>query len=163
MLYFAYGSNMSSRRLLARTASARIHSIATLHEHELKFHKVSLDGSGKCDVVPCAQKQSQVHGVVYQIASSDITRLDTYEGLGKGYDKKFLTVTSQSNQALQVMLYSAIHTDPLMQPYHWYKQHVLIGAKENNLPRPYIQHIEQIESITDLDTNRHQKELKIYL
>lgn len=49
ILYFAYGSNMSSARLRARVPSCRPIGIAFLPGHELRFHKRSKDGSGKCD------------------------------------------------------------------------------------------------------------------
>ncbi len=49
MLYFSYGSNMSSRRLLSRVPSARFITSASLPGHALHFHKKGLDGSAKCD------------------------------------------------------------------------------------------------------------------
>ena len=49
ILYFAYGSNMSSRRLKNRVESANVISTGILEKYKLKFHKISEDGSGKCD------------------------------------------------------------------------------------------------------------------
>ena len=48
---FAYGSNMPSARLRGRCPSARAIGIAELRGHELRWHKRSKDGSGKCDIV----------------------------------------------------------------------------------------------------------------
>ena len=50
MLYFAYGSNMSIRRLQSRDINPVKVNVARLYGHTLKFHKPSKDGSGKCDV-----------------------------------------------------------------------------------------------------------------
>ena len=52
IVYFAYGSNMSQRRLQARVPSATFLGIGILLGHALAFHKISKkDGSGKCDIV----------------------------------------------------------------------------------------------------------------
>ena len=50
LLYFAYGSNMSSVRLRARVNSAQPLGVARLPGHRLRWHMHSLDGSGKCDI-----------------------------------------------------------------------------------------------------------------
>ncbi len=162
MLYFAYGSNMSFKRLAARTPSASLHGVAALPGYRLKFHKSGRDGSAKCDVVASAENQSAVHGVIYRISRTDKAELDKFEGLGRGYDETVITLVDHNEQSVDVNLYIATHTDPLLKPYHWYKQHVLVGAIENGLPTNYIRQIEQVESIADVDSDRHQQELSIY-
>ena len=59
-------------------------------------------------------------------------------------------------------MYYATDIDPSLRPYHWYKRHVLIGARENNLPAEYIEHIEAIEAIDDPDKQRCSREIAIY-
>ena len=54
-------------------------------------------------------------------------------------------------------------TDATLNPYNWYKEHVLRGARENNLPHDYISIIEKIESLPDPDMDRHEQELAIYI
>jgi hypothetical protein len=49
-----------------------------------------------------------------------------------------------------------------MKPFHWYKEHVVRGAKEHNLPAEYIKTIEAVESVPDPDPKNHGKELSIY-
>ena len=48
MYYFAYGSNMLTRRLTvaARGPSAHAIAVGKLLGRQLQFHKVGLDGSG---------------------------------------------------------------------------------------------------------------------
>lgn len=46
--YFAYGSNMCSGRLSERVSCTFV-AVARLAGHQLRFHKVSKDGSSKCD------------------------------------------------------------------------------------------------------------------
>ena len=49
-LNFAYGSNLLTYCLRERVPSARPVTVARLAGHSLRWHKVSMDGSGKCDV-----------------------------------------------------------------------------------------------------------------
>jgi hypothetical protein len=44
----------------------------------------------------------------------------------------------------------------------WYKEHVIRGAIENELPEEYIKVIDTVDTITDPDIERHDKELSIY-
>ena len=51
ILYFAYGSNMFSRRLKhsTRVPSAEVVGVGSIKGYRLTFDKRSNDGSGKCD------------------------------------------------------------------------------------------------------------------
>jgi len=162
VLYFAYGSNMSSRRLLARTPSATVVSVAKLNDHQLKFHKLSKDGSGKCDIAETNQMENYVLGIVYKIAVVDKSALDGYEGLGNGYEEKRVQVESLNGEFLQAFSYYATHIGEGLKPYSWYKEHVLRGAWEHHLPKEYIENIERIEHMADNDKTRAEKELAIY-
>lgn len=160
--YFSYGSNMSSRRLLERVPSAAFLSIATLKGHRLQFHKKSRDGSGKCDAEHTADHDDCVIGVVFEMSVSDKKELDQKECLGFGYKKKTVTVVLESGDQIETATYSATETIAALKPYHRYKEHVLRGARENNLPHDYIAIIEKIESVPDPDMDRHEQELAIY-
>jgi cation transport regulator ChaC len=162
MLYFSYGSNMSSRRLLERAPSAVFLSIARLEGHRLRFHKKSRDGSGKCDAVHTANKNDCVIGVVFSMSASDKKELDRKECLGFGYEKKTVTVRLENGDRIEASTFIAIETDATLNPYSWYKEHVLRGARENNLPHDYISIIEKIRSLPDPDMDRHAQELAIY-
>jgi gamma-glutamylcyclotransferase len=163
MLYFSYGSNMSSRRLLERAPSATFLSIATLKEHRLRFHKISRDGSGKCDAEHTANPNDCVMGVVFMMSASDKKELDRKECLGFGYEEKTVTVMLENGNRIEASAYYAVETDATLNPWSWYKKHVLRGARENNLPHDYISIIEKIESSPDPDMDRHEQELAIYI
>lgn len=162
MFYFAYGSNMSSRRLKARVPSAKFICFATLRQHELVFHKISQDGSGKCDVYFTGSDRDAVIGVIFEIDEREKPALDLIEGLGNGYEQKPVELVTRSGEMTQAYTYYATHIDPTLRPYHWYKQHVLRGAEEFGLPEKYIDGIRIIESLTDPDSERHVRELAIY-
>ncbi len=162
MLYFSYGSNMSIKRLMDRVPSAKVETVATLHEHDLRFHKISNDGSGKCDAHETNSSEHFVIGVVFEIAESEKQDLDKKEGLGYGYKQKEVTLTSVSGESISAITYCATNIDPERKPYHWYKHHVLTGAKENGLPVEYIEKISSIESAADPKLERHKREMEIY-
>ena len=50
-LYFAYGSNMLEQRLKDRVKSAEFLLNAWIRGYEVRFRKMSIDGSGKADLV----------------------------------------------------------------------------------------------------------------
>jgi len=160
LLYFAYGSNMSGPRLAARIASMRKIGVATLAGHRLAFHKVSHDGSGKCDIAPAAE--SRVLGVVFDIAAGEQAVLDRFEGRGQGYEIKPVTVSLAGGDSVQAFSYYATRIDPALRPYDWYKAHVLQGAAEHRLPASYVALIEAVAAIADPDADRAAREWALY-
>ena len=160
ILYFAYGSNMSTRRLVARVSSARAVSVAMLSGHSLEFHKIGKDGSAKCDAVYTDDLNDVVHGVVFEMALSEKPVLDRIEGLGRGYAEKDVIVSSESGKEFKAVTYYATNIDALLKPRDWYVEHVLRGAREHGLPSEYIGRIEAIESVPDPDN--YEVEMAIY-
>jgi gamma-glutamylcyclotransferase (GGCT)/AIG2-like uncharacterized protein YtfP len=157
--YFAYGSNMSSKRLRARLPSASLAGVGALRGHRLVFHKVSNhDGSGKCGIVESTR--DHVLGVLYEIDADEKPVLDRIEGAG--YVEKRIEIGLPSGNSRHAFTYYATHIDPRLKPYTWYLRHVLEGAREAGLPRDYIAALEQTAAIEDPETQREAKELKIY-
>lgn len=162
LYYFAYGSNMSSKRLTQRVPSASFVSTATLFEHDLRFHKKSHDGSAKCNAFETSNPDDHVIGTVFTLQAIEKPALDSAEGLGFGYEVKQVEVQLRSGQWQSVFTYYATDIDEMLLPYEWYHTHVINGAREYNLPNDYLTKIEKIKSISDPDHHRHQKELSIY-
>lgn len=151
-LYFAYGSNMWSRRLLERTPSAVAVGTGHIESYRLTFDKVSIDGSGKCNITSTTQP-NRVYGVLFRINLTEAQALDRAEGLGKGYEKAEVRVVGPSG-AVVAVAYIANRTDPLLRPYDWYKEFVIRGATEHELPEAYIDDIRSVASNPDPDPER---------
>jgi len=66
-LYFAYGSNMLTHRLIERTPSAKAEGIGYVEGHRLAFDKVSSDGSSKVDIEATDNQTDRVYGVLFRI------------------------------------------------------------------------------------------------
>ena len=161
ILYFAYGSNMSTRRLAARVPSTKAISVAALRGHRLKFRKLGKDGSAKCDVANTGDQTDVVYGVVFAILFSEKSILDRIEGLGNGYAEKDVVVVSETGNEFKAVTYYATNIDVSLKPRDWYVEHVLHGAREHELPANYIKRIEAIESMPDPEN--HENEMAIYL
>ncbi|UCE62791.1 MAG: gamma-glutamylcyclotransferase [Nitrospirota bacterium] len=163
MLYFAYGSNMSERRLRERVPSAQKVGVATLPGHQLVFHKKSEnDGSGKCNAYPTLVLDEVVIGILFDLDRSEKILLDGAEGIGVGYEQRTVGLSLDNGSSYEAFAYFAICIDPSLKPYHWYKEHVLRGAVENSLPESYISSIQCVESIDDPNSKRAVQELSIY-
>jgi gamma-glutamylcyclotransferase len=162
MLYFSYGSNMSTPRLAARAPAARAVGVAKLQMHGLSFRKKGKDGSAKCDAVCTNDRMDVVYGVVFRISAAGKAELDRQEGLKNGYEEKVVRVVTRDGKALQAVTYYATRIEPGLKPYEWYKEHVLRGAREHGLPAEYIQAIASVEAVPDPDRRRHARELSIY-
>lgn len=153
--YFAYGSNMLTRRLTSadRAPSAKPAGIGYVIGRRLTFDKVSSDGSGKCDAQTTGTTTDRVYGVVFQIALADKVALDKAEGLDKGYAEERIDVVTAKG-ILQLDTYIATKKDPHLLPYHWYKAITVAGAVEHQLPMHYVEWLRAFESIEDPDVKR---------
>lgn len=162
MHYFAYGSNMSHRRLSSRVPSATRVGKGVLKQHQLCFHKIGRDSSAKCDVFETGEESHMVYGVVYTIAQHEKTGLDHIEGLGNGYETKEVIIRMENGHEIRAFTYYATHLNPELKPLDWYKHHVIYGAMENNFPDWYTRKIAEVACIDDQDQQRRNQELSIY-
>ncbi len=162
MRYFAYGSNMAIARLRERVPSASLVGVYRLKNHNLKFHKVGKDGSAKCDALHTGSDADVIEGVVFEVDFDEIKHLDRAEGLGEGYAKNDIEVSNISGDRLQAFTYVATDISDSLLPFSWYKNHVLVGAKNFGLSRRYIEKIERITAEEDPDKAREKMELAIH-
>jgi cation transport regulator ChaC len=158
---FAYGSNMSSRRLRARTPSARPIGIGQLAGYRLAWHMRGSDGSAKCDIVETGRPEDVVWGVLYEIAASEKALLDQAEGLGHAYDYKAVRVAHVEGRHIEAGAYVAIATDASLVPFDWYLGFVLAGAHEHGLPGDYAAALQALTTQIDPDAARREKNLAV--
>jgi gamma-glutamylcyclotransferase len=157
-LYFAYGSNMLTRRLTAprRAPSSVAIGTAFAEGRRLTFDKVSTDGSGKCDIEETGNPADRVYGVLFRIDSAETGGLDEAEGLGRGYRKDEIQVVTQNGPSTAVA-YFATDKEPARRPYDWYKAFVVHGAIEHRLPDAYIERLQVVPSQRDQDEARRAR------
>lgn len=147
--YAAYGSNLHPTRLIERTPSARLLGTSCLPDWSLRFHKRSLDQSGKCDIIAGT---GGIHVAVYELSDADKTTLDEIEGVGAGYVDISLTVPGMGECKSYVAEESFV--DNSLTPYDWYKALVLVGARAHSFPAKYVSEIEAVVACQDPDPQR---------
>ena len=162
MHYFAYGSNMSLRRLRQRVAGVRWMGRAVLEGHDLRFHKVGRDGSGKCDAFFTGDPRDTVLGVLFHLEPDDKPILDRIEGLGRGYDEKAVQLRFQGCEEIRAVTYVATRLDSSLLPYCWYRDHVLAGARDAALPGIYVDRIRAVPTLRDPDRRRRAREMAVH-
>jgi len=155
-LYFAYGSNMLTRRLRKRTPSAMAIGTVFVERYRLTFNKVSTDGSGKCNIKPTNDPADRVYGVLFSIEIREEENLDEAEGLGSGYQKRDVRVVSPTG-AQTAIASVADNTNPLLLPYDWYKDFVVRGAIEHKLPVVYVRRLQTTGSLRDSNERRRAR------
>ena len=156
-LYFAYGSNMLTKKLVSRAPSAQTPKTGYVEGRKLTFDKVSKDGSGKCDMEKTANLSDKVYGVIFKVAETDSGSLDTAEGCGNGYKRAEIPVVI-ADKRMSARTYIATNKDTNLLPYDWYKEQVIAGAIEHKLPETYIKGIRSIKPQQDANKKREAKE-----
>ena len=153
--YFAYGSNMLTRRLKAedRAPSAVVAETGFIASRRLTFDKLSRDGSGKCDAEETGNETDRVYGVIFEIKCAHKPALDRAEGRGKGYKLKTVEVITKQRTVL-AQTYIATRKERALRPYHWYKALVVAGAVEHDLPNCYVEWLRVFESKEDPHADR---------
>ena len=84
-------------------SSAQLIGSAHLPGFGLSFFKRSADASGKCSIEPDGQG---LHVAIYEISAADKQKLDTIEGVGRGYDLHAVRVRA-GNATLDAFTYRA--------------------------------------------------------
>jgi gamma-glutamylcyclotransferase len=132
-LYFAYGSNLSSRRMRARVEKARAVGRGLLPGHRLTTDKRGADGSGKANL--CPDPLGSVWGVLYRIPGSAWRTLDACE---PGYLRRQVVIVGARRQRLRAETYASelLTDDPVLTQS--YKSFLVDGAREHGLPEDWI-------------------------
>lgn len=155
-VYFAYGSNMFSRRVTAKERAPSAVPIGTgyVSNRKFTFDKVSRDGSGKCDIEFTVNSTDRAYGVLYEVALSEKSNLDKAEGLGEGYKEEQVLVVALNGETYKAIAYVATKKEPNLRPYDWYKTLVIAGATEHKLPTEYVEWLRTFDSQVDPNASR---------
>lgn len=133
-LYFAYGSNMDRAAMQARCPNSRALGRARLARHSFFIMSAGY-ASVKCD------PRMQVHGVLYDLALSDIPGLDRYEDVGRGlYNKVVQPVLRESGAPVRALVYVG-RSQGEGKPSGAYLDAIIAAAKDWSLPAAYLSHL----------------------
>ncbi|MGJ3237458.1 MAG: gamma-glutamylcyclotransferase family protein [Anaerolineae bacterium] len=138
--YFGYGSNLSSAMMREWCPEHRLVGKAHLRDWALAFTRFSERWqAGVADIIQ--QTGAQVWGALYAVSTSDLEALDRKESNGVYYQR--IACTAYIDQQLYdaftyVVIDKALDGIPISTAY---RDTMLTGARELNLPTDYIAHI----------------------
>lgn len=131
-LYFAYGSNMDLSALRTRCPKARPRGPACLPRH-----RFVIMANGWASVV--RDPRASMHGLLFDLALSDVPALDRYEDVARGlYVKAYLALRRAEGAACRALVY--LGTEPRLggTPPAGYMEAIVAAAEANGLPPAYV-------------------------
>ena len=136
-LYFSYGSNMDRDAMAKRCPGSRAVGLGRLPRH-----RFLITSDGYASVV--RDPRRTVHGVVWDLALSDIPALDRYESLSTGLYSKISQPVVMEGGAKRALVYIGRSTRP-GKPKPGYLDGVLAAARGWALPGEYLYELEHGE------------------
>ena len=136
--YFAYGSNMSAKRIRERLGWSPSRIPVILKGYLLAFNKQSNDG-GKANIQ--LSEGNKVEGILYFVKERDLIILDKYEGVAdKQYKRENIEVIDLLGRKIPAIAYTAINIGPESLPTPQYLNFLLEG--EHMLSEEYVSALE---------------------
>jgi len=103
MYYFAYASNLNRKQMAERAPDSKPKFVATLPNFKLTFTARPGKQGGVASITP--YRGEKVLGAVYEISERDLKRLDGYEGYPTVYDRRKVTVWTETNEPVEAITY----------------------------------------------------------
>lgn len=143
--YFGYGSNMDIDLLRRRLNNPSLVPVSSglLKEYRLIFPR------GVGSVAP--DENYDVYGCVYLLTEEEIKKLDVIEGYSEdrerslnSYNRNPIEIILPNSENITAEIYIQVN-DREDLPSNNYKQTIIKGANDCNLPREYINWLEELE------------------
>jgi hypothetical protein len=143
--YFAFGANMRSVVLRRRGIVVLSREPARLRGHRLVFDLagIPLVEPAFASIVPDSERD--VYGVLYRLAPDQLDRVNRYEG--SGYMIIEVEVEGERSGAQRANTYQTKRPVSGLRPSRRYLRVLCEGARENDLPPPYIRELEAHPSV----------------
>lgn len=127
---------MDSAQTERRIGKFEIVDKGLLTDYELKFNKISTDGSGKADIV--SQRGSCVEGIIFNLSERQLEKMGEYE---KGYRPVTNLDVLMGDSVNSVTTFVAIteYVDNTLFPTEAYLRRIINGAKAFSLSPAYIE------------------------
>ena len=135
-LYFAYGSNMDVNAMGRRCPRSKALGLARLERHRLAVMREGW-------LTAVRAPSSVVHGVLWDLALSDIAALDRYEGVSQGFYVKLTQAVIAERGPKQAIVYFGVNSGPgAARPA--YLAEVLAAARSWPLPGEGVEALERL-------------------
>ena len=137
MLYFAYGSNMNIKQMKDRCPGSHFLKAVFLNNAGFRYDGRSKTWNNKAVANINSIDGENVWGGLFEINSNDLAVLDLREGFPKHYGKKIVRVSDIEGNVCEAWVYFRIGEEK-GEPSSEYREIVLKGAKDCNLPEDYV-------------------------
>jgi AIG2-like family len=125
-LYFAYGSNIDRKAMASRCPRSSPIGVARLMRHRLAVMREGW-------LTAVRDPRAIVHGVLWDLALSDMPALDRYEGVANGLYRKALQGVATGTGPKHALVYFGANTGP-GNPRPGYIEAIASAATEWRLP-----------------------------
>ena len=130
--YFAYGSNMSEKRMIDRGLTPLSKQVAFLNDYKFIINKKSKKNpnNGFANVIP--EQNKIVEGILYEVYETDIIKLDKFEGYPNHYGREILDLRLSDGSKIKGVVYVAQQqwTSPVeLKTTNEYKNFILEGKQ----------------------------------
>ncbi|KAG4078398.1 hypothetical protein HA402_013108 [Bradysia odoriphaga] len=153
-MYFAYGSNLLSRRIHFQNPTAVRRGTGKLKDYRLDFNTQSRNWNG-CSATIVEHEGRYVWGAVWEIDMANMADLDRQEGVERNLYKALTKdVETPNGERITCRVYQKVTNPeetyeledlPLdRQPSRTYLTCILKGAEESQLPVEYIDKLKRI-------------------
>jgi Gamma-glutamyl cyclotransferase, AIG2-like len=135
-LYFAYGSNMDVNAMSRRCPRSKALGLARLERHRLAVMREGW-------LTAIRSPSSAVHGVLWELALSDVPALDRHESLSQGlYTKETQPVIAEGRPKRAIVYFGTNSGPGVLRPA--YIAEVLAAARSWALPAGAVEALEQL-------------------
>ncbi|MBT3970848.1 MAG: gamma-glutamylcyclotransferase [Euryarchaeota archaeon] len=149
ILHFAYGSNMDLNRLDKRIGNVSSTQRACLSGFRFEFNKLSYRlNTVYANIM--LDLDSTVWGVLMNITQQQLDKLDISEGVENGHyrQEKVIVVTDDDVEHEAITYFAEERwVKDGMKPTETYRNYVITGSNEFDLPQEYIERIKKIANI----------------
>ena len=137
MLYFAYGSNLSTKYVWQYTPSAVFVRRALLPNFHIEFRRYSDNLKGGISTIIEAPGE-MIHGVIYEVNPNEIAALDILEKVPLGvYKREGFKVLGEDGKWYTADLYRVVKPEGPYTPAKKYVSWMIDGMKEHRIDPSY--------------------------
>lgn len=143
--YFAYGSNLWTDQMIARTGSIgqpdEPPRVARLAGYRLVFQHFAPGEPAFANILEVGtREEAGVLGVVYRCSAEQLAKLDAFE---HGYEHRAIEVVDLAGESLAAVAYIVRPADAVYigRPSDEYLQRITTGARQHALPESYVAEI----------------------
>lgn len=135
--YFAYGSNLNTKRLRDRVGNWQDAKKGILENYELTF-----DSRGRADAIE--KPGGRVFGVLYLLTDEQLKTLGEYEGVHSGFYKREGVKVKVNGRLVNAIAYVKVMKTYFSTPPAEYLELIITGLKEHSFDETVIEEVKKV-------------------